>query len=145
MPCNDYFDLTLNRNPVPGVPNPSPFYELGVYISGHPQKAPKGWKIPACYFDLASLASSVGTLNVTTTATTATFTDVTNNVTTVINVPTLPNSPSKGGIVDISAEPPISTQFIGGGTILLTEPMGWLPVTIGGVAYAAPLYPVKTP
>ena len=145
MPCQDPFELTLNRNVVPGVPNPSPRYDLLVDVNGHPQKAPKGWKIPACYFDLASIANAVGTLTVTTSGSTATFTSVVSGTTTTIDVPKLPASPAPLVAVAVQNQPPITTEYIGGGTVLLTEPAGWLPVTIGGVTYAMPLFPVVTP
>lgn len=145
MPCQDPFELTINKNVVPGVPNPSPRYDLLVDINGHPQKAPKGWKIPSCYFDLASLATAIGTLTVTKTATTATFTDVTNNVTTIINVPVTPQTPLAATALTTNDKPPVTTQYIGGGKVLLTEPDGLFPVTIGGVLYGLPLYLVVTP
>ena len=145
MTCTDPISVVLNRTKVPGVPNPSPHYELLVDINGHPQKAPKGWKIPACYFDLASIANAVGTLTVTTTGNTATFTSVVSGTTTTIDVPKLPASPAPLVAVAVQNQPPITTEYIGGGTVLLTEPAGWLPVTIGGVTYAMPLYSVVTP
>lgn len=145
MPCTNAFDLTVNTTPVPGIPNPSPRYDLLVAENGQPQKAPKGWKIPSCYFDLAGIATAIGTLTVTTSPNTATFTSVTNNVTTVINVPVIPTQPSPLATVATQAQPPVTTQFIGGGNVLLTEPAGWLPVTIGGKVYAMPLFDVVTP
>ena len=117
--------------------------QLAVFIDGFVQKAPAGFKIPSCYIDMTSITNAVGSVTATYTAATDNLSLVTTNNVTV-NVMTLPNAIGTGSPA-VSNAPPITTQYIGQGTVMMTSSGEFVEVTIGGLKRLIPLFLPTTP
>ena len=142
MPCSSPVQIvqSIGGKPV-GLPT-AQITALAVYIDGFAQQAPKGFKIPSCYFDLSSLASAVGGTSATYNQSNGTVSLTTQNNTTV-QVMTVPSSLVGTGSPTVVSQPPITTQYIGGGDTLLTSTGEFLPVNIGGKVRLIPLFTPK--